>query len=970
MVWLQRSSRTLRHLCGAALLLISACRGDPPPSEAEAAGTFVPTGQQVTPLAAPGAVFAPLEPDLPGLPGFRAGQAVSLAPSPDGTTLLLLTSGYNRNFDAAGRRDPALSNEYIFVYAIGAGAAPQKRQVLQIPNSFIGLAWAPDGGAFYASGGVDDLVHRFARQADGSFAALPPVALGHASGLGIRTKPAVAGIAVSPDGGRLLVANHHNDSVSLIDLAAGKAIAELDLRPGRIDPGQQGVAGGEYPYGIAWAAADKAYVTSPRDREVVALRIAGERLAVAERLKLQGQPGALLLDRAKRRLFVANDNSDSLAIVDVERDRLLGEIAVGAPAALLPNRERLKGANPNGLALAPDERTLFITLGGLNAVAVVALGQPAKTDDDNDDDDGDEEAAKRPALGRVVGLVPTGWYPNAVALDAAGQRLFVVNGKSDPGPNPAGCRDTLATVPGALANCLGHNQYVWQLEKGGLLSLPVPSAATLARLSLQVAANNNFPAGRARPAQDAKMAFLRQHIRHVVYVVKENRSYDQVLGDLEIGNGDPRLALLPERLSPNHHALARQFVTFDNFYDSGETSNTGWVWSTAARTTDLMEKTAPVNYAGRGLSYDSEGLNREVNVGIATTAERRRVNPATPEDPDLLPGTADVAAPDAADGAAGAGYLWDAALKAGKSLRNYGFFGDFTLAAPPLREPFKDGIPVFVATKPALRPVSDPYYRSYDMRYPDFWRVTEWARDFDDLAAAGRLPDLMLVRLPNDHFGSFGQALDGVGTVETQMGDNDYALGWLVARIAASPIAADTLILVVEDDAQAGADHVDAHRSVAFIIGPYVKRQALVSTRYTTVNMLRTIEEVLGLPPLGLNDGLAAPMSDAFDATAPATWQYAAIVPELLRMTELPLPPRLAAAERVDSCAPPRDARYWAAQMAGQDFSVEDRLDTKRFNAALWRGLKGEGAPPADRDGRDLRNGRAALLAAARLCRK
>src|SRR5258708_25938270 len=206
-----------------------------------------------------------------------------------------------------------------------------------------------------------------------------------------------------------------------------------------------------------------------------------------------------------------------------------------------------------------------------------------------------------------------------------------------------------------------------------------------------------------------------------------------------------------------------------------------------------------VERGGGARKKAAEGLNRLVNVGIPEPAARHAANPATPGDPDLLPGTADVGALDSGSGGAGVGYLWDAALRARKTLRNFGFYGDLTLPAPLLREPAKEKIPVFTATKPALASVSDPYYRSYDMRLPDFWRIKEWAREFDGMSAAGTVPDLMLVRLPNDPFGSFATALDGVTTVETQMADNDYALGLLIERIAASPIAGDTLIFVVED---------------------------------------------------------------------------------------------------------------------------------------------------------------------------
>jgi YVTN family beta-propeller protein len=959
--FLQRCSGAI-----AALIAVAALSGcTDPVRDEQIAGTFVPSGQRITPLAAPGADFAMLDPELPGLPDFRAGQAVALVASPDGKLLLALTSGFNLNFDEAGREIPEASNEYVFVYDFAAGV-PRKRQVLTVPNTFIGIAWDHDSAGFHVSGGVDDVVHSY-RSQDGIFAEVAaPIPLGHQEGLGVRTKPAAAGIAVSPDGQRLLVVNHENDSVSLVDLAARRTVAELDLRPGRSNQAQSGIAGGEYPFAVVWQAAGKAYVTSQRDREIVVIAISGERLSVSGRIKLRGQPNNAVLDRQATRLYVAADNSDTVAIIDTAKDEVLADIPVAAPAALLANPDRLKGANPNGLALAPDARTLFVTLGGLNAVAVVALEDAgAAREKDGDDDDDDDKPA---TASRVVGLIPTGWYPNGVSVSADGRRLVVANGKSPPGPNPGGCRNTLSLQPGALFACTSRNQYVWQLEKAGLLSLPLPNPAGLARLSLQVARNNNFPSARARQAQDETMALLRSRIRHVVYVVKENRTYDQILGDLEIGNGDPALALLPEALSPNHHALARNFVTLDAFYASGESSNTGWSWSTAARTNDFTEKMAPVNYAGRGLQYDAEGMNRLVNVGIAEPAARHAANPATPGDPDLLPGTADVGALDSGTGGAGVGYLWDAALRAGKTLRNFGFYGDLTLPAPLLREPAKEKIPVFAATKPALAAVSDPYYRSYDMRLPDFWRIKEWAREFDGMIAAGTVPDLMLVRLPNDHFGSFAASLDGVTTVETQMADNDYALGLLVERIAASPVGAETLIFVVEDDAQTGADHVDAHRSVALVAGPYVKQRSLVTTRYTTVNLLHTIEEILGLPPLGLNDGLAEPMHDLFDP-AQRDWRYQASVPAILRTTQLPLP---AAVAELDGsrCPPPRnDAAFWDSRMRGQDFSIEDHLDVKRFNEALWFGLKGDDARLPERHGRDLRQNRATLLAAApRFC--
>jgi len=461
----------------------------------------------------------------------------------------------------------------------------------------------------------------------------------------------------------------------------------------------------------------------------------------------------------------------------------------------------------------------------------------------------------------------------------------------------------------------------------------------------------------------------------VIYIVKENRTYDQVLGDLEVGNGDPKLAVFGRAMTPNLHALARQFVDLDAFYDSGESSNTGWQWTTAARSNDFTEREAPVNYAERGLQYDQEGANRGVNVGYATSAERVKAFAYSPADPNVLPGANDVAAPDGPNGEAGRGYIWDAALRAGLSVRNYGFYGDLTryyLAAkdpnfiPLERDPHAAGLTVLYPTKAALMPVTDPYFRGFDQSFPDYWRFKEWEREFDGFVAAGKAPNLILTRLAHDHTGNFGKGIDGVNTIETELADNDYAVGLVIQKIARSPFAADTLIFVVEDDAQDGPDHMDAHRSIAFVAGPYVKQGAVVHHRYNTVNMVRTIEAVLGLEPMGLNDALAEPMDALFDV-GQTTWSYTAKVPAVLRTTALPLPPPTAGQV---SCVvkPRRTAAWWAAAMKGQNFNEEDRLNTAAYNRALWRGLKGDAPYPSARSGKDLSGNRAGLVKVADRC--
>ncbi|HMC31687.1 MAG TPA: hypothetical protein VKL99_12695, partial [Candidatus Angelobacter sp.] len=255
----------------------------------------------------------------------------------------------------------------------------------------------------------------------------------------------------------------------------------------------------------------------------------------------------------------------------------------------------------------------------------------------------------------------------------------------------------------------------------------------------------------------------------------------------------------------------------------------------------------------------------------------------------------------------------------------------------------------------------------FDMRFADYWRFKEWEREFDGYVQQGNLPSLELLRLPHDHFGNFSEARDGVNTVETMMADNDYAVGLVLEKVAHSRYAGDTVIFVIEDDAQNGPDHVDAHRSIALAAGPYVKQGALVSRYYTTVSVLRTIEELLGMSPVGLNDALQPPMAEIFSLRQ-GKWTYTARVPAVLRSTQLPLPAASGPVAAAAASAPAHDAAYWAGHTEGLDFSAEDRLDSASFNRALWNGLKGEAGPyPAERDRRDLRKGRRALL---RDCKK
>ncbi|HET9283500.1 MAG TPA: bifunctional YncE family protein/alkaline phosphatase family protein [Candidatus Angelobacter sp.] len=950
------TSKTFAAVMACILLL---CLSRAEAQKKAAAPERVPTGMSITPTVAPGSSLQFLNPDLPGMPEYLADHPIATALSPDGITLLVLTSGYNRVSDIKGKSIPALSNEYVFIYGVTHNP-PVKRQALQIPNTYMGIAWASDGKTFYVSGGTDDNVHIFSQDQNEArwSELLPAISLGHRHGLGASdeedegsNKSVAAGLAVSKDGTRLLVANNANDSVSLVDLAQKKVIAELDLRPRKSDPAQINVPGGEYPYDVAFKGNNKAYVSSLRDREIVVIDLRGAP-AIAARIKTRGQPGKMILNPAQTVLFAVADNSDSVVIVDTAKDRILSEIKTVAPTGMLSTRSNFKGANPTGLAFSPDNKTLYVTNGGTNSVAVIQL-----------DREMDE--------GRVVGLIPTAWYPNAASVSRNGKFLYVVNAKSIPGPNPGNCRKDFATKgdrPCALAQ-----QYVWQLEKGGLTTIPLPGPVELKALTLQVSRNNHFAISAKQPESNALFAFLRTKIHHVIYIIKENRTYDQVLGDLEKGNGDPRLALFPEPLAPNHHAIARQFVTLDNFYDSGEVSGVGWNWSTAARATDFVERTIPMNYADRGIGYDVEGMNRGINIG-APRGEERTHDEAEGLD-DQLPGPADVAAPDGpGEDETGAGYLWDSALRAKLTVRNYGFFANLAHysatpnggpAVPLLHDPAATGVRVAFPTNARLQDITDPYFRSFDMRFADYWRFKEWEREFDGYVKNNNLPNLELLRLPHDHFGNFSEAQDGVNTVETMMADNDYAVGLVLEKVAHSKYAADTLIFAIEDDAQNGADHVDAHRSIALIAGPYVKQGAVVSRYYTTVSLLRTIEEILGMKPLGLYDAFESPMTEVF-STKQRSWTYTAVVPKILYSTQLPLPApgqQQKSGNLASWSAPRHDAAYWSEQTKDFDFSVEDKLDSDRFNQILWNGLKGEEAPyPSERDGRDLRENRPALL--------
>src|SRR6266849_1144579 len=443
-------------------------------------GTFIPTGVQITPSAAPGSSFQALNPGLSFDPSFTVGQAVTTAISPSGTTLLILTSGYNsQNFASGpnkGNTNPDESNEYIFVFDI-SGGKPLQTQVLQVPNAFDGLAFNPSRTEFYVSGGPDDNVHFYDWNGSSWAESGAPVKLGHPAALALgKITPGAMGLAVTADGKRLVVANYENDSISLVDIAGRKVLAELDLRPGN------GVAGGEYPVWVAIQGSSTAFVSSARDREILVVDISTNLPAIADRISVKGQPTRIALNPKQTRLYVAESSSDSVAVINTKTHQIIEEIGTTAPKSVFPNNNRFKGSSPNSIAVSADGQFLYVTNGGANSLAVIHLANG-----------GDEESAGGSGgRSELTGLIPTGWYPNSASVSADGSMLYVVNGKSNTGPVPQNCTDVAGATKGDFSACGAANQYVWQLTKAGFLTMPVPRGDDLEDLTEIVAKNNGL----------------------------------------------------------------------------------------------------------------------------------------------------------------------------------------------------------------------------------------------------------------------------------------------------------------------------------------------------------------------------------------------------------------------------------------------------------------------------------------------
>lgn len=792
-----------------------------------ATGTLLPNGWTLTPEGAQ----VPTS-DLP----------LNMVLSKDGRYLLVTTNGNGE--------------QVVDVIDLGAG---RSLQTIPVRKSWLGLAFAPDGKRFFVSGGDDNevLVYDFA---NGKATAAGKIALGsreyHA--LDERGRAAArergrgefafpAGIAATPDGKRLYVAENLSNKVAVVDLINQKVLTKIDV--------------GEYPYDCVVAPDGKLiYVSNWGSRSLSVINTATDR--VIGQVQVGDHPNDLELSRDGRTLYVANANSNTISVVDTR----LGKEIEAISTALHPKSPI--GSTPNAVALAPDEKTLYIANADNNNIAIVDVSE--RTDS------------------KVKGFIPTGWYPTAVRASLDGKRLLVANGKGTASaPNPQGPNPYKLRGP--------DTQYIGSLLKGTISLIDLPRQARLAQLTRRVYANSPYTdellkaarAPRERTAIPVRLGDP-SPIKHVIYVIKENRTYDQVLGDMKEGNGDPNLCIFGEDVTPNQHALARAFVLLDNFYVDAEVSADGHNWSMGAYATDYVEKTWPTNYSRRGRTYDYEGSKK-------------------------------IARPTG-------GYIWDYCARAGITYRSYGEFvgvRDVKIGGGSGNETATEGARRAqrenYTSEDALQGHFSPTFPAYNLDITDNTRVDRWLEEFRQFEKTGELPQFQIVRLGNNH--TQGTRV-GVPTPRAYVAENDLALGRLVEAVTQSKYWATTAIFVLEDDAQNGSDHVDAHRSPAFIISPYTKRKVVDSTMYTTSGMLRTMELILGLPPMSQYDAAATPMYNSFTARADLTpFKH--------------LPARVDLNEKNGPNAP-------EAQRSGEfDFSKEDTLPDIEFNEIIWKSVKG-----------------------------
>jgi YVTN family beta-propeller protein len=589
-------------------------------------------------------------------------------------------------------------------------------------------------------------------------------------------------------------------------------------------------------------------------------------------------PSGMVPSRAGRFLYVANANSDTVSVIDTTK----GEVAetIGCrPEAGLPF-----GSGANALALSPDGSTLYVANGTNNCLAVVRLGQKAAEGD----------PMGKPETSTVVGLIPTGWYPGAVRLSADGKKLFVANVKGE----------GALSQPRPVAEGKNTHDFL-----GSVSLIDVPTADRLAKYTEEVNAHNRLAYSRAgleKPRTDVKpVPVPRRHgepsvFQHVIYVIKENRSYDQILGDVKEGNGDPELCLFGAKITPNQHALARQFTLFDNYYCSGSLSATGHQWTNEAYVTDYLTKA----FGGFTRSYPVDG-----------------------DDPLAF---------------ASSGFLWDNALTHRKTFRN---FGEFTKASYPAGVTWTDvyndyknntrKVKISVtANVAAMKPHTHPVYPGFPLITPDVYRASLFIEELKEFEKKGEMPNLVYLFLPCNH--TVGTS-PGFPTPRAMLADNDLALGKVVEAVSKSKFWPETCIFVVEDDPQFGFDHVDGHRSVLQVISPYTKRKFVDSTNYNQTGVVKTIELILGLPPMNQLDLSATPLRGCFQ-DKPDLTPFTAVP------NEVPLDEMNPALNRLQG-----KALFWAKKSLELDFDEADEADEDTLNRILWHSIRGYEAPYPER---------------------
>jgi DNA-binding beta-propeller fold protein YncE len=697
-------------------------------------------------------------------------------------------------------------------------------QTISQPGAFFGLAFSNDGRTLYASGGNEDVVYRYAwhnKQAS----LIDTIVLSEKQPKKDGTR-FPAGIAVSSDDKYLFVAENLGDSLAIIEVESKRVVQRLQTET--------------YPYAVVASPANEVYV-SAWGGTTVSVFAPGEKGSLKERgrIRVGRHPSALLLNRIGSRLFVTCATTNSIVVVDTKALRVLTTLPDSSPSG--PNQ----GSTPNALALSHDGLQLYVAEADNNAVALFQLSRVTAG------------LSQARGANRLLGRIPVGWYPAALLLMQ--DSLFVVNGKGrGTRPNPQFPTPNVELADDSTSYTLG------QLN-GTITKLPAQVKITEMRaLTRRVTRANNWD----KPPSIGRYPLF----KHVIYIIKENRTFDQVFGDLPQGDGDESLVFFPRAISPNHHALAERFGLFDRFFCNAEVSSQGHVWSTAAYVTDYGEKTIPSLYSNRRDPNDRDDVDE----------------PAS-------------------------GYLWDAAIRKGVSLRNYGEFGE-AIPNKNKNEPLR-----YRAIKAKLDRYTSREYPAFDMKIQDQVRADVWLKEFREFVRQGNLPALQIMHLPGDHT-SGGRP--GRLTPKAHMADNDLALGRLVEAVSNSPYWKDTVFFVLEDDAQDGPDHVDSHRSVLLVISAY-NRAGLIHRFVNTTDVLATVEEILGLSKLSKFDYYGRPLREIFTDKPDLT----------------PYIP-LKSAQPLDELNPPTSA---TAQVSLElDLDRVDAAEEDAFNRILWSLLKGQ----------------------------